>query len=64
MSIDPFLLIAKCKQDKRNEQSWCEQFNADFGAGGLTDFGTIRPRTFDDLPECVEALQEENRRGR
>ena len=56
--------IAECKQDKRNDPAWCERFNADFGDAGRTVFGTMRPRMYDDLPECVEALQERNRRGR
>ena len=56
--------IKKCKQDKRNDPAWCERFNADFGEGGRTVSGTIRPRMFDDLPECVDALKERNLRGR
>jgi len=56
--------IAKCKQDKREDPAWCERFNADFGDGGRTVSGSIRPRMFDDLPECVEALEEKNRRRR
>ena len=56
--------IAKCKQDKREDPAFCERFNADFGDGGRTVSGSIRPRMFDDLPECVEAMQERNRRGR
>ena len=56
--------IAKCKQDKREDPARCERFNADYGEGGRTVSGSIRPRMFDDLPECVEALQEKNRRGR
>lgn len=56
--------IADCKQQKRDDPAWCERFNADFGDGGRTVSGAIRPRMFDDLPECVEALQERNRRGR
>lgn len=56
--------IATCKQDDRNDPAWCERFNADFGDGGRNANGTIRPRMFDDLPECVDALQERNRRGR
>ena len=54
--------IAKCKQDKKNDPAWCERFNADYGDGGRTVSGSIRPRMFDDLPECVEAQQERNRR--
>ena len=56
--------IAKCKQDKREDPAFCERFNADFGVGGRNINGSIRPRMFDDLPECVQALQEKNRRGR
>ena len=56
--------IAKCKEDKRNEADWCERFNADYGDGGRTVSGAIRPRMFDDLPECVDAQQERHRRGR
>jgi hypothetical protein len=55
--------IAECQQDKRNDPAWCERFNADFGDAGRTVSGFMRPRMFDDLPECVEALQERNRRG-
>jgi hypothetical protein len=54
--------IAKCQQDKKNDPAWCERFNADYGDGGRTVSGSIRPRMFDDLPECVEAMQEKNRR--
>ena len=56
--------IASCKQDKRNDPAWCERFNADYGEGGRTITGAVRPRMFDDLPECVDAQQERNRRGR
>jgi len=56
--------ITKCKADKRNDPNWCERFNADYGEGGRTQSGTIRPRMFDDLPECVEAQSERHRRKR
>lgn len=56
--------IASCKQDKRNDPEWCERFNAVFGDGGRTASGSIRPRLFDDLRECVDAQQERNRRRR
>ena len=56
--------IAECKQDKREDPAFCERFNADFGDGGRTASGYIRPRMFDDLAECEEALHERNRRGR
>jgi hypothetical protein len=56
--------IAKCKEDKREDPAFCERFNADFGDGGRTVSGSIRPRMFDDLTQCVEAQQEKHRRGR
>ena len=54
--------IEHCKSQPRSDPAFCESHNADFGDGGRTESGTIRPRMFDDLPECVEALQERNRR--
>jgi hypothetical protein len=56
--------IKSCKQGKRNDPAECESVNADFGDGGRTVSGGFRPRMFDDLPECAEALQEQNSRGR
>jgi len=54
--------IEHCKSQPRSDHAFCESFNADFGDGGRTRSGAIRPRMFDDIPECVEALQERNRR--
>ena len=56
--------IAKCKQNKRDDPERCERFNADFGEGGRTASGSFRPRMFADLPECLEAEEELNRRPR
>ncbi len=56
--------IEKCKADKRNDPGWCERFFIDYGEGGRTVHGAMRPRMFDDLPECVDALNERNRRAR
>ena len=56
--------IEICKQDRRNDPAFCESFNADFGDGGRTASGAMRPRMFDDLPECAEALHEQNTRRR
>lgn len=50
-------LIADCKQDKRNDPGWCERFYSDYGEAGRTASGAIRPRMFDDLPECVAAME-------
>jgi len=54
--------IEHCKAQPRSDPAFCESHNADFGDGGRTVSGTIRPRMFDNLPACVEALQERNRR--
>ncbi len=56
--------IASCKEQKRNDPGWCERFNADYGEGGRTVSGSIRPRMFDDLPECIDFQNESNRRRR
>jgi hypothetical protein len=56
--------IESCKQGKRNDPAECESVSADFGDGGRTVSGAMRPRMFDDLPECVEALHEQNTRSR
>ena len=55
--------IAKCIQTGTGDQAWCEAFWADYGDGGRTKTGVFIPRQFDDLPECVEAWEERNRRG-
>jgi hypothetical protein len=55
--------IAHCKAQPRSDPAFCESHNADFGDGGRTMNGGIRPRMFGDLPACVDALQERNRRG-
>ena len=55
--------IAKCKSDRTNDPAWCERFNATFGDAVRRSDGTMGPRMFDDLPECVDALKERNRRG-
>jgi len=56
--------IEKCKQSERSDPAWCERFNADFGDGGRTVSGAIRPRMFNDLPECVDAVNEQKKRRR
>ena len=56
--------IEKCKADKSNDPDRCDRFFNDYGEGGRTVHGAMRPRMFDDLPECVDALNERNRRAR
>lgn len=54
--------IKQCKQDKRNDPNFCDTFYADYGDAARMPSGVMRPRMFDDLPECVEAMNERNRR--
>jgi hypothetical protein len=54
--------IEHCKQDKRRDPDSCERINSDFGESGRTVTGSIRPRMFNDLPECLDAHKERNRR--
>jgi len=56
--------IKQCKQDKRNDPNYCDTFYADYGDAGRMPSGVMRPRMFDDLPECVDAMNERNRRPR
>ena len=56
--------IAKCIQTETGDQAWCETFWADYGDSQRTASGGLLPRLFHDLPECVEAWEERNRRGR
>lgn len=55
--------IAKCLQTETGDQAWCETFWADYGAPRQRKSGGLTPPMFHDLPECVEAFEESNRRG-
>ena len=55
--------IANCIQTETGDQAWCETFWADYGAPRRMASGRLTPRLFHDLPECVEAWDERNRRG-
>ena len=54
--------IANCIKTETGDQDWCEVFWADYGDPVLTVSGTLTPRMFHDLPECIEALDERHRR--
>ena len=54
--------IAKCIQTGTGDQGWCDVFWADYGDAQRTRSGVIIPRQFNDIPECVEALDERHRR--
>ena len=47
--------IAQCKASKREDPAYCERYWRDYGAAFRRPNGTLAPRMFDDLPECVTA---------
>lgn len=47
--------IERCKAGKRNDPAYCERFYSDLGNATRRPNGTMTPRMFDDLPECVAA---------
>lgn len=47
--------IAKCKASKRNDPEYCERYWHDLGDAMRLPNGTMKPRMFDDLPECIAA---------
>jgi hypothetical protein len=47
--------IARCKAEKRNDAAECERYWADYGDAIRRPNGTMQPRMFHDLPECVAA---------
>lgn len=49
--------IAKCKANARNDPDYCERYWSDYGNAHRLPNGTMSPRMFDDLPECVAAAQ-------
>jgi hypothetical protein len=49
--------IAKCKANGRDDPGYCERFWSDYGNARRLPNGTMSPRMFDDLPECVSATQ-------
>ena len=49
--------IAKCKASRRDDPAYCERYWSDYGNARRLPNGTMSPRMFDDLPECVSATQ-------
>lgn len=49
--------IAKCQAGKRNDPDYCERFWRDLGAATRLPNGAVKPRMFDDLPQCVAAFK-------
>jgi len=54
--------IENCIKTETGDKAWCETFWADYGDATRTRSGAFTPRMFHDLPECIEALDERNRR--
>lgn len=49
--------IARCKADQRGDEGFCERYSKTFGDATRLPNGTMRPRMFDDLPECQAAFE-------
>lgn len=47
--------IRKCQADPRNDPAWCGRYWADYGNARPRPNGTMSPRMFDDLPQCMQA---------
>jgi hypothetical protein len=47
--------IARCKAEPRSDPAYCERFWSDYGNAIRLPNGTMQPRMFNDLPECVTA---------
>ncbi|HEX7116405.1 MAG TPA: hypothetical protein VF193_14870 [Steroidobacter sp.] len=49
--------IQKCIVEQRKDPDYCRRYWRDYGAAVRLPDGKIRPRLFDDLPECVAAFE-------
>ncbi len=47
--------IEKCKAEGHNDPAYCERYWKDYGNAMRRPNGTMTPRMFDDLPDCVAA---------
>ena len=47
--------IARCKADPKSDANYCERYWSDYGDAKRLPNGTMQPRLFDDLSECVVA---------
>jgi hypothetical protein len=43
--------------DTRNDPAYCERYWKDYGNAMRSSNGTMTPRMFDDLPDCVAAYK-------
>jgi hypothetical protein len=46
--------IARCKEQGK-DAAYCERYWSDYGSATRLANGNMRPRMFDELPECVAA---------
>lgn len=53
--------IAQCKDEQGKDPGYCERYWSDYGNAIRLPNGTMRPRMFHDLPECVAALEARRR---
>jgi hypothetical protein len=49
--------IERCKAQKRTDPGYCERFYSDLGNAARRPNGTMTPRMFDDLPQCIAAAK-------
>lgn len=49
--------IARCITEQKNDRAYCERYWRDYGNAVRLPNGTMRPRLFDDLPECAAAYR-------
>jgi hypothetical protein len=47
--------IARCKSEPKSDASYCERYWSDYGDAKRLPNGTMQPRLFDDLHECIDA---------
>jgi hypothetical protein len=53
--------IKKCKEEQQKDPEYCERYWRDYGDAMRLPNRTIKPRMFDDLPECVAAQEARNK---
>ena len=49
--------IARCKSERGTDPDYCERYFRNYGDSMRSANGTMTPRMFHDLPECVAALE-------
>ena len=56
--------VEKCQAEPRTDPASCVRRNADFGAPARMANGSMTPAMFHDIPPCLDAQNERNRRPR